>query len=94
MALGVNPKEFTAAGQSYAENCRIGALVWSGTTTAGDVVYVKKLSDGTTVWRSQASGANTYQGLVVGDPGIPCPDGFTITTMTAGTYLLVYFVEV
>ncbi len=86
MALPVNPIELTN-GQSFTNNCRIEAIVWTGTTTAGDTCLVQKRGDNTTAWRAQTDTTNTYLGLVPTHYGIHCPDGVTITC-SAGTVLI------
>lgn len=90
MALPVNPIELTT-GQSHAANCRIMAMVWTGTTTAGDTCTIQKRVTNDTVWKAQTDTTNTYLGLAPTHYGIHCPNGFTVTC-SAGT-VLVYLRE-
>jgi hypothetical protein len=91
VALPVNPIELTD-GQSFTSNCRVMALVWTGSTTAGDTCLVQKLGGSTpTVWRARTDSTNTYLGLAPTHYGIHCPDGFSVT-VSAGT-VLVYLRE-
>jgi hypothetical protein len=63
------------------------ALLWVGTTTAGDTCLVQKLGDSATAWRAQTDTTNTYLGLAPTHYGIHCPDGVSVTC-SAGTVLL------
>ena len=90
MALPVNPIELTT-GQSYTSPCRITAIVWTGTTTAGDTCLVQKRVTNDTAWRAQTDTTNTYLGLAPTHYGIHCPNGFSVT-VSAGT-VLVYLRE-
>ena len=90
MALPVNPIELTN-GQSHTAACRIIAIVWTGTTTAGDTCLVQKRVTLDTAWRAQTDTTNTYLGLAPTHYGIHCPNGFSVT-VSAGT-VLVYLRE-
>lgn len=93
MALASNPVVLTAQDQSYDSPCRIAAIVWAGSTTAGDVCLLQKRVTNDTAWRAQTAATNTYLTTPSIPEGIPCPNGFKATTMTANTYVLVYLSE-
>jgi hypothetical protein len=91
MAWEHNPVHITVQGESFALPCRIRCIVWSGTTTAGDVLLVTKLVSGDPVFQAQASGTNTY--LASPHLAAPCLTGWKVETMTAETDVLVYLEE-
>lgn len=93
MALPVNPVELTAEGQRYESPCRIIAVVWVGTTTAGDVAEIRHQSPVRTIWKGQATDTNSYMGINLGPFGMHAPSGFSCFSITAGTKILVYLAE-
>lgn len=93
MALTSNPIVLTAQDQSYDFPCRIQAIAWSGATTAGDECVVLKRVTNDTAWRAKTAATNTYLTTPDIHDGIPCPNGFKVTTMTASTFVVVYISE-
>jgi hypothetical protein len=91
MALDENPVELQN-GESYAHNCRVSAIVWTGTTTAGDTCTVSKIGGGGTVWRAQTEVENTYLGLAPTGYAIPCPTGLSVVCPD-NNYVLIYLRE-
>ncbi len=85
MAHLVNPVEFTAAGQRYDLSCRILAIIWEGSTTAGDTVELRLQNPSRRFWRGRANDTNTYLGLNLGPYGLHAPHGFTLSQISAGT---------
>ena len=92
MSLPVNPIEFTAAGQSYQSSCRILAVVWEGSTTAGDTAELRLRNPSRRFWRGRANDINTYLGINWGPYGIHARYGFTLAQLSAGT-VYVYLSE-
>jgi hypothetical protein len=93
MALPVNPVELTDANQRYEAPCRIIAVVWVGTTTAGDTAEIRHQSPIRTIWKGQATDTNSYMGINLGPFGMHAPSGFSCFSITAGTKILVYLAE-
>lgn len=92
MALDSNPIAITQEGQSHADPCRIAAISWTGATSAGNTVIVTKRVTDEVVWQGWAAGDNTSDATPSIPDGIPCPHGFKVDTMDAGS-LLVYLME-
>lgn len=87
-----NPLEWTGVNSAYPDACRVMAVVWHGSATAGDTVRLQKRGTSKVVWAGRASDTNNYIGLSLGMYGVPCPDGFELTQISSGT-VIVYLAE-
>ena len=88
----IGPIHLRSAGEGYLHPARINAILWVGSTTAGDVAELQCPVSGTLLWRGQASDTNTYQGINLGRNGVQAPYGFTAALLPSGE-LLVYLRE-
>lgn len=71
------PIIFEAVNDQYSDTCRITAIVWTGSTTAGDTAEIRDLGTGEILWSGIASGSQTYIGVNlspynVGATGLRC----------------------
>ena len=87
------PVILRAAGDTFTDTCRILALVWTGATTAGDICELRDIKTGLVLWTARTPDTNTYLGINLGPKGVGAPFGFKVQTITAGTSLLVYLLE-
>lgn len=88
-----NPVELTAAGQTYDNPCRIAAIVWEGSTSAGDTVELRYQGGKVgKIWRGRAVDSHTYLGVNVGPTGLHAPGGFKVQSISSGT-VFVYLLE-
>ena len=81
------------AGDTFADSARITAVIWTGSTTAGDTVELRDARTNTLLWAGQTPDTNTYLGINLGPKGLGAPNGFRVTKITTGTRLLVYLME-
>ena len=80
----LGPVSMSVAGDKYTHSARILAVIWSGATTAGDTVVLSDPYGGGVLWRGRANDTQTYLGGNFGGEGIPAPNGFTLTQISAG----------
>ena len=86
------PVVMSVVGDTFVKAARILALIWEGSTVAGDTVEVSDPVSGALLWPCRANDTNTYAGLNVGSEGIPCPNGFKLSKISSGR-ILVYLRE-
>jgi hypothetical protein len=80
-------------GDTFAEASRVLLFIWEGATSAGDTISVHAANGiGTLLWAARTPDTQTYLGANFGPSGIPAPDGFKLTQISAGR-LLVYLRE-
>jgi hypothetical protein len=87
------PVIMAVAGDSYIEPCRIGKIIWEGATTAADTVEINWRLNGLRIWKGRASGTQTYLDVDFGIHGVPAPEGFRLTQISAGS-VAIYLAEV
>ncbi len=90
--MSIGPVVLSVAGDTYAGNARILAVVWTGGTTAGNTVVLSSGNSADILWKARADGSNTYLGINLGPHGLHAPDGFRLSQISAGE-LLVYLRE-
>ena len=88
----IGPVIFAVEGDSYLDGASINAIVWVGSTTAGDEVILTDRLTLDVLWRGRASGTHTYLGANLGNTGIHAPNGFVASRLDSGE-LLVYLRE-
>jgi len=86
----IGPVILTTVGDTYVDSCRVGMIIWEGTTAAGDTVEVQ--ADGFILWPGRTSQTQTYLGMSFPDPGLHCPHGFNLTRLDNGK-VYVYLTE-
>ena len=96
LELAVNPVVLDTLGESFSVRSRILAVIWQGTTTAGDTAELWSVEDEdypeALIWAGQAADTNTYQGVNLGPVGIKAPGGFYAKVLDAGR-LIIYLRE-
>ena len=82
-------------GDRYIDPARIKAIVWVGSTTAGDEAVLRCPETHRRLWRVRTSDTNTYMGIEFSDRGITAPYGFELVRHDAGANaeLYVYLLE-
>lgn len=80
----VGPVVLVNAGDQFVDNCRISALVWSGTTTSGDTVVLRHRGGNELLWDPITNTTKTYLGLTL-PKGEHCPNGFYLAQISSGT---------
>jgi len=90
----VGPIRLVAAGDEFAESCRIIGCLWVGSTTAGDTVEIRGREESATaiLWSARTDTTNTFLGAIWGTPGIHAPDGFRAAVVASGE-VFVYLAE-
>ena len=89
----VGPIIMLVAGDEFNESARILAVIWEGSTTAGDTVRLAHRDEwGTLLWPGRANDTNTYLGANFGDKGLHAPQGFRLQQISSGQ-VLVYLRE-
>jgi hypothetical protein len=91
-AQKVGPVVLEVAGDAFLLTAQIGALVWVGTTVAGNQVVLRHRLDNRLLWRGQTDTTNTYLGANIGPKGMTAPNGFYVERIDNGQ-LLVYLAE-
>lgn len=91
-AARIGPVVFQVAGDAFVINAQIAAIIWEGTTVAGDRVILKHRVSGRTLWEGQTDTTNTYLGMTIPPQGHSAPDGFYAERLDNGK-VLIYLVE-
>lgn len=86
------PITMNAVGDVFTKPARISAFVWTGATTAGDIIEVTSPTTGTLLWTARTPDTHTYLGIAFGDRGLDAPYGFRLTHISSGG-LIVYLAE-
>ena len=85
----LDPIVMTAVGQEIEEPVRLNAIIWEGSTTAGDTVVLRHRDEQETLaWAGRTNDTNTYLGVNLGERGLHCPTGLKLTVLGAGRLLL------
>ena len=87
------PVVMSVVGDEYIDTCRISAIIWEGSTSVGDICEIHTREGNFRIWKGRANDTQTYLGVGFGPYGIPCPSGFKLTAIGAGT-VAVYILEV
>lgn len=84
-----------AVGDRYIDPARIRAIIWVGSTTAGDECILRCPETHRRLWRVRTPDTNTYMGVDFGDRGIAAPYGFEVIRHDAGANaeLYIYITE-
>jgi hypothetical protein len=82
--MSAGPIKLAVVGDSYPYSCRILAIIWEGSATAGDRAVVTDISTGNVVWPGRAADTNNYTGANFGLEGISCPKGFALSLLNSG----------
>ena len=88
MALQVGPVVLVNAGDQFISSCRIAAIVWEGATTSGDTVVLRHRTTNEVLWKGRTNTTQTYQGINLGPHGEHTPNGFYLSSISAGTVLV------
>ena len=91
-AQKVGPVILEVPGDAFVLTAQIGALIWVGTTIAGNQAIIRHRGDNTLLWRGQTDTTNTYLGVFIGPWGLSAPNGFYLERLDNGQ-LLVYLAE-
>jgi hypothetical protein len=86
------PIVMNTVGDIFTKPARIGAIVWTGETTAGDEVELSSPVTGTLLWPARTGDTDTYLGISFGDRGLDAPHGFRLTKISSGR-VIVYLSE-
>lgn len=78
------PVILSVAGDQFLDACRILAIVWEGATSAGDTAVLTARGTGSILWPGRAAGSHTYLDPNFGPDGLHCPNGFTLSQISAG----------
>lgn len=89
---GIGPVVMSVVGDTFIQGARILAVVWEGSTTAGNIAELNCPVTGRLLWAGRANDTNTYLGVNMGVEGIHAPNGFKVTNLPGGR-LLVYLRE-
>ena len=84
-----NPVELNVVGDQYVDTCRIGLVIWEGSTTVGDTCELRDPKTGKLLWPGRTDVTNTYLGVSMMPFGIHAPNGFRLTKLDSGR-LMVY----
>lgn len=90
--MAVGPIVFTAALQQHAQGCVVLACVWEGATASGDQCELRRLGTNAPLWAARTEATQTYLGANFGPAGLLCPQGLTVSLLSAGR-LFVYLKE-
>ena len=90
---GFGPVVLQSMGDTYAPAARLTAIVWEGTTTAGDTCEVRDPLTNLLLWAGRTPDTQTYLGITLGPHGMGAPHGFRLTKTISGTRVLVYLME-
>jgi len=90
--IGSGPVVLTTVGDQYLDPVRLSGVVWTGASTAGDVVELRDPVSGGLLWEGRASDSHTYLGISWNPYGLHCPHGFRLATLSSGR-VLVYLRE-
>ena len=82
----------SVAGDSFTQSCRIASIVWEGATTSGDTALLSHRGTADILWPGRTNTTQTYLGISFPRPGLHCPNGFTLSQISAGR-LMVYLNE-
>ncbi len=85
-----NPWVATAAPAGTDQSGRVIAILWVGTTTAGDQVLLRN-GDGRVLWEAITDTTSTYLGISMGSYGINV-SGVSVARLDSGR-ILVYYAE-
>jgi hypothetical protein len=91
-ASRIGPVILATAGDAFVQSAQISAILWKGTTVAGDQVVLKHRIDGQVLWEGQTDGTNTYLGATLPPSGMSAPHGFVADRLDNGK-LLIYLAE-
>jgi len=90
--VNLGPVVLAAAGDQFTDACRVSAIVWEGATASGDTVVVRHRT-GELLWKGRTNTTQTYQGINLGPNGEHCPNGFFLSSISAGA-VMVYINQV
>lgn len=90
--MAVGPVVFTAALQRHDARCVVLACIWEGATTSGDRCELVRLGTNAPLWAARTEQVQTYVGANFGPTGLLCPQGITVSLLSAGR-LFVYLRE-
>ena len=74
---------FNTASQTQTLPANIIALVWEGTTSAGDTVTIKRIG-GANIWTGRTAVSNTYLGITFSDIGLRVSEGIECSQISSG----------
>jgi hypothetical protein len=83
---------FTVSGDTFLPAAQIAALLWMGTTTAGDRVILKHRMGHELLWEAITDTTSTYLGAALPQAGMSAPSGFYVERLDSGK-LLIYLAE-
>ena len=86
-------QSYTTTGQKITTAARVSAIIWTGSTSAGDTCILKHIG-GSNIWEGRAVGLNTYIGVSFPDHDpVAMPGGLEVATISSGT-VYVYLEDV
>lgn len=88
----IGPVVMSIVGDIFVDPARISALIWEGTSAAGDTCELRCAQTRSLLWAGRANDTNNYQGASVPQEGIHAPFGFELTQLSSGR-VLVYLRE-
>ncbi len=81
----VGPVKLEVVGDEYTLGCRILAIIWEGSGTAGDTAVVEDRGGNGELWKGRAVNANIYCGANFPSEGVHAPNGFKLSQLSSGT---------
>ncbi len=84
-----NPIVLTEVGDNWDLPCRIGLIIWEGTTVSGNTVTILHGANGDgeqekLLWPGRTDTTETYIGAHFGPFGLNAPRGFHLSAISAG----------
>lgn len=87
-ASRIGPVVLQAANDAFIQAAQISAIIWTGSTTAGDRVVLKHREDHQLLWEAVTDTTNTYMGATLPPAGMSAPKGFYLEQISAGKVLV------
>ena len=80
----VGPVILAVVGDRFLLPCRIGSILWEGSSNAGDTVRITDPVLGIQFWKGRANDVQTYLGATFALPGLHAPNGFKLDQLSSG----------
>ena len=79
MAIRRGPVVMTVAGDEFIQPARILAIIWEGSTNAGDTIEIVQREEADPlIWPARTNGVDTYLGVSFATEGVDAPNGFKL----------------